>query len=517
MRNYAYSARQPDDDIEVVRQMRQAVKYRNTLVSLELRRRRLRDRLGDAAKTPEMRERLNKRHAAAGKRARRESGLYWGTYLAVEQDAEEFSRGDAPRFCGWTGAGRLGVQVQKGMSVERLLSGADSRLRLLPGGHPKGRILWMRIGGVGRTPLWCRIPVTWHRDLPADARIKWCRLRRYLVGDRVRWQVIFSVTSQRDQDGDDPAASRSECGIDVNYRVLGGSQRVATAYGHDGRTYELWLPPRVIGALTECEQIASQRKLAFNAAKARLLALLADPATPAAASVTALLRAEAATLAQWKSERRLSQWVAGWERLGGCPRWLSNWKRTEDQEHDRVSQLRAQALGQRQDVYRCWAAMLARRYKIAYLERLDLRAGFHGITGTSDDVEAHTPQRRRANWACVSSLRQMLCERMLGVVVPAAKTTTQCHACGQDTEIDGRRQVVYTCEHCGAEWDQDENAARNILERGRAFRATREALGEDGQTTWTGRRKKRVSRSERNAQARARCTAAREAREREAE
>ena len=499
MKNYSFSSLQPECDIEVVRQMRLANRYRNRLVELELRRRRLRDRLGETSKSPEMRQRLNDRHFAAVRRARAECGLYWGTYLAVEQDAEEFGRGDAPRFRRWDGCGTLAVQIQGGLALDKLLGCEDRRLQLHETGHPKGRLLWMRIGSDGRAPVWAVIPVTWHRDLPADARIKWCRLRRYLVGDRIRWQVLFVIETaaqRRDCDG-----TRLAAGIDINYRVMGDRQRVATAHGNDGETHELFLPARVIWGMEECERIQSRRATAFDSARERLVKELAAQRQDCDRMiVTDLLLSEAATLSQWRSSRRLSEWVAGWERLGGCPRWLSNWKHVEDRDHDTESQLRDQTLAHRRDVYRCWVAMLAKQYSVAYLERMDLRAAIHGVTGTDADVDAVTPQRRRARWACLSSLRQMIGERLAVVAVKAAGTTVDCHACGSSTAIDSARQVAYTCEHCGAEWDQDENAAKNLLARGMAIADA----PIDNETTWSGRKKKKTSRAERNATARKR-------------
>src|SRR5882724_4703737 len=47
-----------------------------------------------------------------------------------------------------------------------------------------------------------------------------------------------------------------------------------------------------------------------------------------------------------------------------------------------------------------------------------------------------------------------------------ADTTRECHRCGQLCEWDQAADLTHTCEHCGATWDQDDNAALNLLARG---------------------------------------------------
>jgi transposase len=41
-------------------------------------------------------------------------------------------------------------------------------------------------------------------------------------------------------------------------------------------------------------------------------------------------------------------------------------------------------------------------------------------------------------------------------------TTKRCHACGSMEEFD-RRELTHTCSTCSLLWDQDYNAAMNML------------------------------------------------------
>jgi transposase len=74
---------------------------------------------------------------------------------------------------------------------------------------------------------------------------------------------------------------------------------------------------------------------------------------------------------------------------------------------------------------------------------------------------------------------QAACERegVRVVMLAANNTTTTCHRCGTRCVWNHAAEVEHTCEHCGVAWDQDENAARNLL------RLHAEAPTDDGSET----------------------------------
>jgi hypothetical protein len=65
------------------------------------------------------------------KRLRSQCGLYWATYLHVEQSMAGRRSGPPPRFMRWTGDGHLAVQLQGGMAVGDAF-GHDPRLQIVP-------------------------------------------------------------------------------------------------------------------------------------------------------------------------------------------------------------------------------------------------------------------------------------------------------------------------------------------------------------------------------------------------
>ena len=52
-------------------------------------------------------------------------------------------------------------------------------------------------------------------------------------------------------------------------------------------------------------------------------------------------------------------------------------------------------------------------------------------------------------------------------LVPAEYTTATCHVCGTAEVWDQAAHVMHRCGQCGALWDQDHNAAINLLARGK--------------------------------------------------
>ena len=255
-------------------------------------------------------------------------GLYWGTYLIVEESVEQARRssakfGEPPSFRRFTGEGRVAVQIQKGMSVPDLLGGLDKRLRLavserpgaVPGSHRaelrKDGIAYLRVGSEGRAPIFAETEVRVHRLPPVDWRIKWAWLLVRKVGSREEWRLQIVAT------GDEEPVRLSEevVGIDVGWRMVGGEGRVVSvdpseiawrrgakrspgprrlrvAYftgtkevtevprdlaGHvrldeGGKSGELYLGPEWLDRMAKVRDLQSIRREAFDAVVAKLLA-----------------------------------------------------------------------------------------------------------------------------------------------------------------------------------------------------------------------------------------------------
>ena len=119
-------------------------------------------------------------------------------------------------------------------------------------------------------------------------------------------------------------------------------------------------------------------------------------------------------------------------------------------------------------MYRLVAHALARDYGIVVIERFDLRAVKRLPTPEQHDEQAPHAQRSQLHQAAPGAFRESVknaVTREGGLVaeVEAAGTTSHCHACGGVCAWDHAEEIHHACEHCGEQWDQDFNAALNLL------------------------------------------------------
>ena len=451
-----------------------------------------------------------------GKVARSRSGLSgsWGTYLLAEQarDAARES-GKEPHFRRWDGTGRVAVQLQKGLSVTKVLEGADTRLRLAPlpdgpgstrtGGKQEGSrrsgqrySLMMRVGSDGRAPVWAVVPFTLHRPLPKDGVIKWAVLRRDRVGPDFRWSVQFTVVEGVMRADPEVVADRTgTVGLDIGWRARSGGLRLGYWQDDRGRHGEIALPKEVLDDLEHIRSIGAARDRLFNDFQDRLAGWTRDTST----ALPSWLAREAATLPQWKSADRLTRLAWRWrnsrfpgdEAIFGphadCPRdkncaldciaHVECWRYKDRHLHRWEAHGMSKILARRDEIYRCVAAeKFARCYRTVKIERFKL-PGVHGRAGL--DADATDGEKVRADRA--SSRRHMAapgtfrlalinaCHQRGTVVVEiaAAYTTQDCADCGfrNDFGAAAATSIDLRCGGCGVTWDQDRNAARNLLAR----------------------------------------------------
>lgn len=428
----------------------------------------------------------------ADKKARGESDLFWGTYLLVEAAAASFRSGAPPKFERFKGEGRIGVQIQHGLSLEQLTGVEDSKRQTIKlvekpvvqaynrhgkplpmSQHPeRSRTFWLRIGTVPRkqTPIWAKIPVVWHRDLPAGSRIKWAVLRREILGGKPRWLLLLTIDVPVERADPPNLAKTGDCGVDIGYRVEeDGSQRVACASGSDGVIHWLRLPARMEAGWDKCRDLQSIRDKRFDKAREELVSWLKDRT-----DLPDWLAEVRKTLGSWKSCQRFSKFVYDWK-VHYCPtpeekpilERLWKWRTKEEHLYKWQSNARDQLLAWRKDIYRCWCAELRARYRVAYIEKMNLKRAIHDTEAPEEEQTVSSDQRVSASLVALSEFRECLKNCGMTVLpVPAKNTTKRCNACGKITKIDAEKQVRYTCEHCGTEWDQDENAARNLRQIG---------------------------------------------------
>jgi len=179
-------------------------------------------------------------------------------------------------------------------------------------------------------------------------------------------------------------------------------------------------------------------------------------------------------LRQWRSQPRLNRLAERWlnERFDGDEEivtkldvWRRQWRHLEEwraREQQRVLEVRDQH-------YRSIALRLARDYDTIVINGANLavtRKRKSAKQAAPDLVMVEDRKRSQAFDAAPGSLREEIvkaAKKYGRTVVPVAFDSMTCHGCGVTCEYDRARHLRHTCEHCGTDWDQDENACRLAL------------------------------------------------------
>jgi hypothetical protein len=405
-------------------------------------------------------------------------GLDWGTYLHVEASCRSFRSKAPPEFRRWNGDGHLAVQCQKGRSVEEVLSCTDSRVRVRPvpeaahvrPGKKKGdrklqrTEVWVRIGSEGRKPVWAKLPIVLHRPFPEDARVQWVHVLRRRIATHDKWSVQFVLSRPSWERGD--VAAGGGVGVNIGWRVKPEGLRVAFWKGSDGAKGELIIPNDELSRWTRTETLQSTRDQLFDQARDQFCAWLAVPEN--AARVPEWMTEAVKFLPQWRSKQRLARVVVAWrtQRFDGDAavfEVLEAWRKKDRHLYDWQENHRTRTLRWRTDVYRKFAVELREKYSTVVVCNTRYTT-FQRKKKAENETGEDTAAREHRAKASPGALRGVLLGSGMKTIVGESKHITQrCHNCGGLTPFDAAGNLEHTCKHCAATWDQDENAATNLL------------------------------------------------------
>lgn len=415
---------------------------------------------------------LAQERTATIREARHVCELYWGNYLDVEFHYKTARQRFANRlkFHRASPEGKVSVWFQDGLPVADV-QGKDSRLTLLSAApfadHEKGnaRLIngWLRLGTDPDTKMaiLAQFEVILHRPLPTNGVIRHASLARRRIGTKWRYDLLVDVATP---DPIPATATLPLAALDIGWRQTEDGLRVAMLVDTDGTRRELTLPPTYLTRCRKIEDLQSIRDQNFNIAKAVLGKAVAPLELPEWFSQ------QAATLAQWRSPARLAGLTLRWRdnRFSGdteayerCEAWRKQDKHLlewESNQRENTQQFRL-------NVYRNFAAEVSRQYPALALEDFDLRSM----------AQADMPESIKWMWkvAALSELRTALAHAYSKagqtiIEVDPAFTTKTCAVCAGNgvealEEFDAARNLRHKCSRCGTEYDQDENAARNLL------------------------------------------------------
>lgn len=426
----------------------------------------------------------------AVKQARAESGLYWCNYDDVISAYETARRrtlkdGRELRFQRWDGSGKVTVRFQTGLAVGEAFQ-ADRRLQIKPvdplaWSSPKRSVrrklarssVMLRVGSDGREPVWLELPVVLHRPLPGNGTVRSASVVLEKVGRQERWRLLVTVELPSSAPREGLAVA-----VDFGWRCLPEGLRVAYWVDERGDHGQLLLPPDMLWQFSKINDLRSIQDQHLQSVLLALSAWSAQNRLPDWMDLKAV--------SQWKNPGRLLRLHADWknQRVEG-DEWMFGrlcvWKERHEHLHEWEVNLRDQVLRYRKDIYRQFVAGLLRNHGQVFVEDFDIGA-LAGKQPPEKEQKSFTGGMRVV--AAVSLLRRTLEEKGSCVRIPAQHTTQLCSWCGYSGRWDATDGLLHSCAGCGKIFDQDQNAARNILRRGldRAQPSSGEAVAETAES-----------------------------------
>lgn len=443
--------------------------------------------------------------------ARGAADVYWGNYLLAEKAIEgalnaQKKTGRPPRFKNRTDSVRIGVQFQKsatkgvspgmnGAPIQDLFDGVDLRLRINAATNEKHTIkaknnktvevrdrksdVMMRVGSNGREPVWATIPIIFHREFPLDAVVKTAWLRRERIGTKNRYTFEMTLESATFEAPKRP--TQKTAALDVGWRAKEeGGLRIFVLRDCAGNTREYKLPELFRMRYDKTTQIRSQRDENFNKARDGLVAWKRANAAGHHQTVCPQWLTERTThVHAWRAAAKLAALVLHWRenRFDGddaiYPA-LEAWRRQDKHLLEWEANLRDKVIAARTHYYRAIAKYLTTQYDRIVLEDFDLRKVTKRKQADEEPDSRHGSDQRFQ--VAISDLRRRIesAAQRTGctvVKVDPANTTKMCAICGVIETWDAAKKIVHTCSN-GHSWDQDVNAAVNLIERAGAADAT---------------------------------------------
>lgn len=422
------------------------------------------------------------------KDARKNSGVYPGTYQRIEQSidqARKTTRNGRVKFREWNGDGIVGPQISPPISVSDMCSGDDSRLILER--HPNRKqskrrqrngvelvTFHIRVASDDeRKPVWAKIkaylPLS---QLPDDAKIRWASIVRRQVGVRrhkhptiaegvwlpyYEWQVHLTI----DTDDEKERAITGSAGINMGSRTMkDGTIRVAYVCGDDGYANELFLPDWLVERFAKADRFQSERDKKFNAIRDELIEWLDDNKPPE------WLSKATESIAWWRSKRKLCRVHNQWQgsRFAGDAEIfdkLTDWFRAEVDLEQYAMMTARRARRARLWLYRNYVAQIRRRYKTVVADDWNIQKLKRNPRAESNDP-VNSIAKQHSAWASPGLLRNLFVQDG-ATKEDSTDITRKCHSCGSDNEWDRRKELWHTCDSCSLPWDQDFNAAKNLL------------------------------------------------------
>lgn len=416
----------------------------------------------------------------ASKKAMTASGLYWANYNKVRMDYEEarrkvFKLGAELKFHRFTGEGSINVQFQKGLPTEDVFrEGTILQILEVPEySWDKSRAerkrltqtkVKFRVTSDNRKPVWAEFSMVLHRPLPEGESIKSAAVIRKKVGRKWRYSLHITVTIESQL----KIHGKGIIALDMGWRKVDEGLRVGYWVNVDGDHDQLVLNNSILAEFEKCNDLRSIRDNHFNEIKEKIKLWSKENEKPD------WLAEDIKFLSKWKSQGKLVSIVNKWRenRFDGDNdifTLINYWREREFHLYDWESNLRDQVIKRRREIYRVFASELVKKYGVIIIEDIDLINLAKKVDpehGPKISIKADSNRFIASIGILIKSIEDA-CKRSGAdkITVDAVNTTRICNNCSFLNDKSSVK-LFLTCEKCGNTYDQDFNAAKNILKRG---------------------------------------------------
>jgi hypothetical protein len=430
---------------------------------------------------------INEARKSSVKKARNESGLWWGNYNAVCA-SYEVARGKAfrgntgLRFHGFDGTGRFTCQIQGGTTVADLFAGKKSVASLAPlceeafTHYSRGTrkrlqrtvltitVYTTKDAGGNKRRRTLSFPMLMHRSIPEDVLIKEIVVVKRRVGTHFRWSATFTCSQAATANGQrhpNPYA----CVVKLCCQEVNSGVQVATIVDNvTNKISSILLSLEIMSAFDHIDAIKKRLDCGINEICVALSRIDAtDAPEPMAKMLDRLKKTSKLDV------HKLTSYCLRWrEKHGtwepGCLELFEKWRRNDKRKREEMDNLRDKIQRRRREIYRCAAKMVATQYGTIFLEDCNLRK-----TREEDGSASKLPDdfRRIKTRTALSELRLWL-KLQAGktgsdLVLITGNTPMGHHTFGSVAEQLVQKNLIHTYSTCDKEYDQDENPGRRNL------------------------------------------------------
>jgi len=446
---------------------------------------------------------INQERKERRKKIYQNSGLFWGNYNRVMASfdiavSKSMKTGSTLRFHRFDGTGIFKNFLSPGRTNDDMLNGKLSYLHLqdIPAesfndyigrNNPCKMVLGSRRErsrkyGLLKFTIYrgkdeegnrinrmLEMPVLLHRPLPddEDLLIKEAVVRRECVSPgEYRWFFILTYVGGEFQPVQH-VNTGSVAGINMGWKTVNNNTlRIATLVS-DKETVHFILPEKIMKTYDYLNQLKSEVDSMINHAIARIKEIMKDDDELPESMGVYLTRITKAKRPRYDLLEKM-MWV--WDKeLSYKPEEFSEAKAHFDYLNRVLSEmnnLRDKVRGHRLDLYRCWTKMITQKYETIIVDKLNL-AQLSKLEADDGTPTNNLPEAARKNRviASVGIFKEWLDKQALKVgsviIKKSIKSSTICSDCGG--KLIRKDSIIWACENCGSVFDQDVNAATNLI------------------------------------------------------